>query len=66
MRKAKSDGREWFVVYSDYGYFTGLANGGQLQWSLDEKEAKPLDGIQKYHKIKQLAPQNIDVIFEYI
>ena len=44
MRKAKSDGRDWFVVYSDYGYFTGLADGGKLQWSLDENDAKPLDG----------------------
>lgn len=66
MRKLKSDGRDWFVVYSDYGYFTGLANGGKLQWSIDEKDAKPLDGIQKYHTIKQLAPRNIDVILEYI
>lgn len=66
MKKSKIEEYKWFVVYSDYGYFTGLANGGQLQWSLDEKEAKPLDGIQKYYKIKELAPPSIDVIFEYI
>ena len=65
-KKKQNDEREWFIVYSDLGYFTGLANGGQLQWSLNEKEAKPLDNLRKVDTIKLLAPQNTEVIFEYI
>ena len=55
-----------FIVYSDLGYFTGLANGGQLQWSPKESDAKPLDNLNKVQSIKFLAPRNIEVIFEYI
>lgn len=55
-----------FIVYSDYGYFKGLANGGQLQWTQNEKEAKPLDHINKFNTIKYLAPYGVEVIFEYI
>ena len=66
IETTKETTREWFIVYSDLGYFTGLANGGQLQWSLNEKEAKPLDNLRKVDTIKLLAPQNTEVIFEYI
>lgn len=55
-----------FIVYSDLGYYSGMGFGGEFQWSQHEKDAKPLNHINKYNTIKSLAPQNIDVIFEYI
>lgn len=55
-----------FIVYSDLGYFKGLINGGQLEWTQNENEAKPLDHLSKVQTIKFLAPRNIEVIFEYI
>ena len=55
-----------FIVYSDLGYFTGMAFGGEFQWSKHEKDAKPLNHMNKFKTIKYLAPQNIEVIFEYI
>lgn len=64
--KKKKEQREWFIVYSDLGYFKGLINGGQLEWTPYENEAKPLDHISKFQTIKFLAPQNIELIFEYI
>ena len=55
-----------FIVYSDLGYYCGMGFGGEFQWSQHEKEAKPLNHINKYNTIKYLAPRNIDIIFEYI
>jgi hypothetical protein len=64
--KKKKEIRNWFIVYSDYGYFKGLANGGQLIWTQNENEAKPLDHPNKMRMIKFLAPKNIEVILENI
>jgi hypothetical protein len=55
-----------FIVYSDLGYYSGMAFGGEFQWSQYEKDAKPLNNISKYNTIRALAPRSIDVIFEYI
>ncbi len=66
LGKKKKEKRDWFIVYSDYGYFKGLANGGQLVWTQKESEAKPLDHLNKFNTIKYLAPKDIEVIFEYI
>lgn len=65
-KKKKKEKKTEFIVYSDYGYFKGLANGGQLVWTHDEAEAKPLDHLNKFETIKHLVPRNIEVIFEYI
>lgn len=65
-KKNKKDKAKEFIVYSDYGYFKGLINGGQLEWTQNENEAKPLDHLNKFNTIKYLAPKNIEVIFEYI
>ena len=66
LSKKKREKKNEFIVYSDYGYFKGLANGGQLVWTQNEAEAKPLDHLNKFNTIKYLAPRNIEVIFEYI
>ena len=64
--KKEKEKRDWYIVYSDYGYFKGLTNGGQLEWTPNENEAKPLDHPNKAQKIKFLAPQNIEIILENI
>jgi len=66
-RKKKTVEKEpEFIVYSDLGYFRGLVNGGQLDWTQNESEAKPLYNLNQVQTIKYLAPRNIEVIFEYI
>ena len=66
LSKKKREKKKEFIVYSDYGYFKGLTNGGQLVWTPNEAEAKPLDHLNKFNTIKYLVPRNIEVIFEYI
>lgn len=65
-KKSNNDKPQEFIVYSDLGYFKGLANGGELIWTPNEDEAKPLNHINKFQTIKYLAPRNIEVIFDYI
>jgi len=66
LSKKKREKKNEFIVYSDYGYFKGLANGGQIVWTSNEAEAKPLDHLNKFNTIKYLDPRNIEVILDYI
>jgi hypothetical protein len=66
MKKKRYQKPKEFIVYSDLGYFKGLINGGQLEWTPNENEAKPLNHLNKVQTIKYLAPRNIEVIFDYI
>lgn len=65
-KKKQEEKPKEFIVYSDLGYFKGLINGGQLEWTQKENEAKPLYHPNQVQTIKFLAPRNIEVIFEYI
>lgn len=63
MKKNK-DIRNWFLVMSDWGYFSGLSYGGVPQWSLKEADAKPLDHINKFHTLQSIC-HNLELIYEY-
>jgi|688.fasta_scaffold2083203_2 hypothetical protein len=65
-KKKQEEKVKEFIVYSDLGYFKGLVNGGQLDWTQNESEAKPLYHPNQVQTIKFLAPRGIEVIFEYI
>jgi hypothetical protein len=65
MKKLKQPKLPEFVIFSEDGFFTGLANGGEPQWSMDIKNGKPFDD-----KCKLNALQNIvlakELLIEYI
>ena len=65
MRKPKQNKRREFVIFSEDGFFTGLANGGEPQWSMNINEGKPFSD-----KCKLNALQNIvlakELLIEYI
>jgi hypothetical protein len=54
-----------YIVMSDYGYFTGLAHGGELQWSYNVKDAKPLNDISKFYTLQSIS-HGLELIFEFI
>ena len=64
MKNKKSKPSE-FIVMSDYGYFCGLAFGGEPQWSAHIKDAKPLNHINKFYTL-QIISHNLELIFEFI
>ena len=65
MRKLKQNKTPEFVIFSEDGFFTGLANGGQPQWSMDIKNGKPFN-----HECKLRALQYVvgakELLIEYI
>ena len=65
MRKPKQNKKPEFVIFSEDGFFTGLANGGEPQWSMNINEGKPFSD-----KCKLNALQNIvlakELLIEYI
>ena len=66
-KKAQQVKREWFVVISEDGYFSGLAFGGELQWSMHERDAKPLDHMNKFKTLQSLCSGReliVDLIHE--
>jgi hypothetical protein len=46
-------------------YFCGMMYGGQLVWSHDYREAKPLDDEAKFKTIQSLT-YGEELIFDYI
>jgi hypothetical protein len=64
-KKVQQIKREWYIVLSDYGYFSGLAFGGEPQWSAHIKEAKPLDHMNKFYTLQSVS-YGLELIFEFI
>ncbi len=67
-KKQKEDAksREYFIVMnSRLEYFCGLMYGGQLVWSHDYKEAKPLDDERKFRTLQSLV-YGEELIMDYI
>jgi len=62
--KNRLQDRKEFVIFSEYGFFTRLAQGGKPQWSLDIKEAKPFDDICKLDALQRIYYG--DLLIEYI
>jgi hypothetical protein len=64
--KQKDDKREWFIVMnSDLEYYCGMMYGGELVWSHDYKEAKPLDDEAKFRTLKSLS-HGREIVMDYI
>jgi hypothetical protein len=54
-----------YIVMSDYGYFCGLAFGGEIQWSMKESDAKPLNHMNKFYTLQSIS-HNLELIFEFV
>jgi len=65
MRKPKQNKTPEFVIFSEDGFFIGLANGGQPQWSMEIKNGKPFN-----HECKLRALQYVvgakELLIEYL
>ena len=65
-QKDEAKSREWFIVMnSDLEYFAGLMYGGQIVWSRDYEEAKPLDDEAKFRTLQNLS-YGKELILDYI
>mgnify|MGYP003333188605 CR=1 FL=1 len=54
-QKEEAKSREWFIVMnSNLEYFAGMMYG-QLVWSKDYEDAKPLDDEAKFRTLKSLC-----------
>lgn len=62
--KPKLEDIKQFVIFSEYGFFTRLAQGGKPQWSLDINEAKPFSDTCKLAGLQRIY--NGDLLIEYI
>ena len=64
--KQKDDKRNFFIVMnSDLEYYCGMMYGGELVWSSDYREAKPLDNEAKFKTLQSLS-QGKELILDYI
>jgi hypothetical protein len=54
-----------FVIFSEDGFFTGLANGGQPQWSMNIKNGKPFRDECKLGALQYIVGSK-ELLTEYI
>ena len=65
-KKQKDEKREWFIVMnSQLEYYCGMMYGGELVWSNDYREAKPLDDEAKFRTLRYLS-HGEELIMDYI
>ena len=65
MRKLKQNKTPEFVIFSEDGFFTGLTNGGQPQWSMDIKNGKPFNNECKLGALQYVVGAK-ELLIEYI
>lgn len=66
MRTSKKEKRDWFIVMNSKAeYFCGMMYGGQLVWTSDYNEAKPLDDEFKFRALQRMC-KGEELIFDYI
>lgn len=64
MKKKKQPKQQEFIVFSEHGYFSGLAYGGIPQWSMNPNDAKPLNHMNKFYTLQSIS--YLELIFEFI
>ena len=65
MRKPKQNKTPEFVIFSEDGFFTGLANGGHPQWSMNIKQGKPFNDECKLRALQYVVGAK-ELLIEYI
>ena len=57
--------KDFIVMNSRLEYFCGMMYGGQLVWTPDYKEAKPLNDERKFKALKHLC-YGEELILDYL
>jgi len=57
--------KEFIVMNSQLEYFSGMVYGGELVWSGDYNEAKPLNDEAKFKFLQQLC-RGEELVLDYI
>ena len=65
MKKPKQNKLPEFVIFSEDGFFTGLANGGEPQWSMNINEGKPFSDKCKLNALQNIVLSK-ELLIEYI
>jgi hypothetical protein len=66
MTGKNKEKREWFIVMnSQLEYFCGMMYGGELVWSDDYEEAKPLNLESKFRALQSLC-RGEELVLDYI
>jgi hypothetical protein len=65
MKKPKQPRTNNFVIFSEDGFFTGLAYGGTPQWSMDIKNGKPFDNECKLRALQYIVGSK-ELLVEYL
>jgi hypothetical protein len=65
MKKPKQPKTHSFVIFSEDGFFTGLANGGEPQWSMEIKNGKPFDDKGKLNALQYVVGAK-ELLIEYL
>jgi hypothetical protein len=63
MKVSKRD--KEFVIFSEDGFYVGMARGGQPLWSMNIKEGKPFDDERKLRGL-QLMVGGKELLIEYL
>ena len=65
MKKPKQPKTHEFVIFSEDGFFTGLANGGEPQWSMEIKNGKPFNDECKLRALQYVVGAK-ELLIEYL
>jgi len=65
MKKVKEPKVHEFVIFSEDGFFTGLANGGEPQWDMNIKNGKPFKDECKLRALQYVVGAK-ELLTEYI
>jgi hypothetical protein len=65
MKKVKEPKVREFVIFSEDGFFTGLANGGEPQWDMNIKNGKPFRDECKLRAVQYVVGAK-ELLTEYI
>jgi len=65
MRKVKQSKKREYVIFSEDGFFTGLANGGEPQWSMEINNGKPFNDECKLRALQYVVGAK-ELLIEYL
>jgi hypothetical protein len=65
MKKPKQPKSPEYVIFSEDGFFTGLAYGGEPQWSMEIKDGKPFNNMCKLDALQNVVGAK-ELLIEFI
>jgi hypothetical protein len=65
MKRPKPVKANEFVIFSEDGFYTGMARGGSPQWSMNIREGKPFDDERKLRGLQFMVGSK-ELLIEYL